>query len=353
MAEDRHRRKPTAPWTPCCARLRSSRSPSRRALRRRLPHRSSLRPAFACSPSRRRPGSGTRRSAALGPCASSAPQRLRRRRDRGAGAFTDANLARYAVVVFLLTTGDVLDGAAGGLRALHPRPAAASSASTPRPTPSTTGPGTAAWSARTSRSHPAIQPATVGVADPRHPSTAGLPERWTGPTSGTTSGQPARPFACSRRSTRRPTPRATARWAAITRSPGPRVRRRPRLVHGRRATPRRRTPSRSSAATCSEASATQRARAAEHPLRRDDAEVAPARRGRPLRRLPAVRRAPGRATAGSYARRPDAARRRPRRRDDAALPAGTWTIVVTVENRQSGRRPSSGERFGSVSAADA
>ena len=56
------------------------------------------------------------------------------------------------------------------------RPAAATPASTRPPTPSTTGPGTASWSARTSARHPAIQQATVKVADHVHPSTAHLPD---------------------------------------------------------------------------------------------------------------------------------------------------------------------------------
>ena len=94
-------------------------------------------------------------------------------------AFAAGTLAQYDAVVFLSTTGDALDAAAAGrVRGLHPQAAAATPASTPRPTPSTAGPGTAGWSAPYFDSHPAIQEATVEVSDRKHPSTAHLPQRW-------------------------------------------------------------------------------------------------------------------------------------------------------------------------------
>ncbi len=95
-----------------------------------------------------------------------------------AGAFTDAGLARYRAVVFLSTTGDVLDDAeqaaferwvraGGGFAGVH---AAAD-----------TEYGWAWYGrlvgARFAR-HPAVQPAVVRVTDRRHPSTTPLPERW-------------------------------------------------------------------------------------------------------------------------------------------------------------------------------
>jgi cytochrome c len=94
------------------------------------------------------------------------------------GAFTDANLRRYAVVAFVLTTGDVLDDArqaafqryirfGGGFVGVH---SAADTEYAWR------------WYGRLVgayfKSHPAIQRATVVVADPRHVSTAPLPRRW-------------------------------------------------------------------------------------------------------------------------------------------------------------------------------
>ncbi|HEY0638501.1 MAG TPA: ThuA domain-containing protein [Pseudonocardiaceae bacterium] len=93
-------------------------------------------------------------------------------------AFTDANLARFRAVVFLSTTGDVLDGtqqaaferyirAGGGFAGIH----AASDTEYSWP-----------WYGQLVgsyfNSHPANQTATVKVEDPAHPSTAGLPQRW-------------------------------------------------------------------------------------------------------------------------------------------------------------------------------
>jgi cytochrome c len=94
------------------------------------------------------------------------------------GAFTDANLRRYAVVAFVLTTGDVLDDARQAaferyIRAGHGFVGVHSATDTEYGW---------SWYGRLVgaffRSHPAIQTATVDVADPRHPSTTGLPRRW-------------------------------------------------------------------------------------------------------------------------------------------------------------------------------
>jgi type 1 glutamine amidotransferase len=96
-----------------------------------------------------------------------------------AGAFTDANLAGYRAVMFLLTTGDVLNDAqqaafqryieaGGGFVGVH------SAADTEHDWPWYGGlVGTYFVS------HPAIQQAQIDVADPRDPSTAGLPSVWT------------------------------------------------------------------------------------------------------------------------------------------------------------------------------
>jgi cytochrome c len=96
-----------------------------------------------------------------------------------AAAFSDTSLARYDVVVFLLTTGDVLDEgqqaalqryvrAGGGYAGVH------SASDTEHDWP---------WYGRLVgayfRTHPAIQSAAMSVADPRDLSTRGLPRRWT------------------------------------------------------------------------------------------------------------------------------------------------------------------------------
>ncbi|MFF9396118.1 ThuA domain-containing protein [Streptomyces griseoluteus] len=95
-----------------------------------------------------------------------------------ATAFTTRNLRRYEAVVFLSTTGDVLDPAqqrafegyirrGGGYVGVH------AAADTEYDWPFYGGLA-GAWF----DSHPAIQPATVVVEDHAHPSTAALPARW-------------------------------------------------------------------------------------------------------------------------------------------------------------------------------
>jgi cytochrome c len=95
-----------------------------------------------------------------------------------AGQFTDIVLARYKAVVFLCTTGDILDAdqkaaferyirAGGGFVGIH------SASDTEYHWP---------WYGRLVgayfASHPAIQRATVDIAEPDHPSTKGLPVKW-------------------------------------------------------------------------------------------------------------------------------------------------------------------------------
>ena len=95
-----------------------------------------------------------------------------------AAAFSDANLANYGAVVFLLTTGDVLDDgqqaafqryirAGGGFVGVH------SAADTEHDWPWYGGLVGAYF-----LSHPEIQTAAIDVADPRDASTAALPARW-------------------------------------------------------------------------------------------------------------------------------------------------------------------------------
>ena|SRR5690349_703798 len=93
--------------------------------------------------------------------------------------FIDANLQRYAAVVFLLTTGDVLNDAQQAaferyIRAGHGWVGVHSAADTEYDWP---------WYGSLLGAyfldHPAIQQATVLVADPRDQATASLPARWT------------------------------------------------------------------------------------------------------------------------------------------------------------------------------
>ena len=95
-----------------------------------------------------------------------------------ANRFADDSLARYSVVIFLNTTGDVLSdaqqeaferyiNAGGGFVGIH------SATDTEHDWP---------WYGKLVgarfRSHPAIQKAVVEVVDRAHPSTTHLPERW-------------------------------------------------------------------------------------------------------------------------------------------------------------------------------
>jgi type 1 glutamine amidotransferase len=93
-------------------------------------------------------------------------------------ALTPANLARFAAVVFLNTSGDVLDGGqkaaleayvlrGGGFVGVHC--AAATEYGWPR-----YGELVGAYLA----DHPDVQPATVRVEDAHHPATADLPAEW-------------------------------------------------------------------------------------------------------------------------------------------------------------------------------
>ncbi|GGQ84551.1 ThuA domain-containing protein [Streptomyces asoensis] len=95
-----------------------------------------------------------------------------------AGAFTPANLRRYDAVVFLSTTGDVLDAAqqkafetyirhGGGFVGVH-------AAADTEYDWAFHGGLVGAWF----RSHPAVQPAAVVVEDRAHPATSGLGPTW-------------------------------------------------------------------------------------------------------------------------------------------------------------------------------
>jgi cytochrome c len=95
-----------------------------------------------------------------------------------AARFSDAALARYQVVAFLNTTGDILDTgekaaferyvrSGGGFVGIH------SASDTEYGWP-WYGQLVGTWFA----SHPQIQRATVHIANPDHPSTKGLPTAW-------------------------------------------------------------------------------------------------------------------------------------------------------------------------------
>lgn len=92
--------------------------------------------------------------------------------------FDDGKLAAYDAVIFLCTTGDVLDDGeqaaferyirgARGFVGIH------SAADTEYDWPWYGGLMGAYF-----KSHPAIQPASIAIADPAHPSTRRLPARW-------------------------------------------------------------------------------------------------------------------------------------------------------------------------------
>ena len=93
--------------------------------------------------------------------------------------FTDESLANFGVVVFLNTTGDILNDAQQGAMERHHRAGAGfmgvhSAADTEYDWP---------WYGQLIsayfRSHPAIQEASIDVLDTTHPSTRHLPHRWT------------------------------------------------------------------------------------------------------------------------------------------------------------------------------
>ena len=94
------------------------------------------------------------------------------------GRFTDATLAQYKIVMFLSTTGDILDQqhkaaleryirSGGGFVGIH------SASDTEYHWP-WYGRLVGAWFA----SHPQIQHATIRIEDADHPSTKGLPASW-------------------------------------------------------------------------------------------------------------------------------------------------------------------------------
>ena len=112
-----------------------------------------------------------------------------------AGAFTPENLDRFDAVVWLSTTGDVLDTAqqaafeeyiraGGGYAGVH-------AASDTEYTWNWYGGLVGSYF----NGHPAVQEATVEVADRHHPSTEGLPARWTpaGSTAPPCCGSPGGP----------------------------------------------------------------------------------------------------------------------------------------------------------------
>lgn len=95
-----------------------------------------------------------------------------------AGVFTDRSLAAFAVIVFLNTTGDVLDAEQEGAMERFIRSGKGfvgihSATDTEYDWAWYTGLVGAQF-----RSHPPVQPAEIDVIDRDHPSTSQLPERW-------------------------------------------------------------------------------------------------------------------------------------------------------------------------------
>ena len=89
------------------------------------------------------------------------------------------NLARFAVVVFLMTTGDVLDDAQqAAFEAWIERGGQLPRRSFPRRTPSTTGHSTDSSSVPISCSTRTFNRRPVHIEDASHPAVAGLPSPW-------------------------------------------------------------------------------------------------------------------------------------------------------------------------------
>ena len=255
-----------------------------------------------------------------------------------AGAFTDANLAQYQVVVFLLTTGDVLDDDQQAalqrfVEAGHGWVGVHSAADTEYDWPWYGGLLGAYF-----ESHPAIQQATLTVDDPTNPST----------------GAAAREVDAHRRVVRLPDEPAAGgaraahdrrddvrreparRWAPTTRSRGGTTTTAGARSTPRSGTPRSRTPSRSSSRTCSAGSSGPPAS-----RRRGSPSLATALRGR---RVVVTATHPACAcdatvrVAGPRPRRDreGAAIAATTRVTTPALPAGRWTLTVTLTSRTTG-----------------
>ena len=150
-----------------------------------------------------------------------------------AGAFTASNLRRYRAVVFLLTTGDVLNEAQQAAFERFVRGGGGLQASTRRPTRVRLGvvrpPG------QRFRSHPQIQRGDPRLERRSIPRRAGCRRTGFASTSGTTSRAiRGRPLRCSRGSTRRATRPEMGRWAPTIRSRGAFLPGRTGVVHRRR-----------------------------------------------------------------------------------------------------------------------
>ncbi|EHK85085.1 glucose/sorbosone dehydrogenase [Saccharomonospora azurea SZMC 14600] len=175
-----------------------------------------------------------------------------------AAAFTDDNLAGYDAVVWLSTTGDVLNDEQQAAFERYVEGAGVTSACTPRPTPSTTGRGTAtSWVPGSTRTRTSRKPPSRSRTPTIRPQRT-FRNSGCAPTSGTTTARtPGRTSACSPRSTRAATTRAPARWATI---PSPGATRTAVAAPGTRAAdiPSNRSRSRSSSPTSPAASPTRR-----------------------------------------------------------------------------------------------
>ena len=191
-----------------------------------------------------------------------------------ASVFSDAGLARYDAVIFLSTTGDVLDDVQQGAFERYVRGgggyAGVHSAADTEYGWAWYGELVGAYF----RSHPDVQRAAIQVLA-RDASTARLPRRWVRTDEWYSfASSPTQPCPGPRGWTKARTTRVEARWAPTTPSPG-----RTRWAEGARGTRAAgirpsRTPSRSSARTSSAGSSTP-----------------PATRGRGLRRSRSARAA--------------------------------------------------------------
>lgn len=94
-------------------------------------------------------------------------------------AFSDANLDRYQVVVFALTTGDILDDAQQGALERFIRSGRGFAGIHSASDTEYDWPWYGALVGAYFRTHGPIEQGTVVVSDPTHPLTSGLPGRWT------------------------------------------------------------------------------------------------------------------------------------------------------------------------------
>lgn len=92
--------------------------------------------------------------------------------------FTEVNLANYRAVAFVLTTGDILDSSQQGAFEAYIRNAGGFVGVHSATDTEYDWPFYGELLGAYFKGHPAIQQATIRIADPNHPATQGLPDPW-------------------------------------------------------------------------------------------------------------------------------------------------------------------------------